>query len=150
MRNQYSEHIFMPVPANLSQRWKAELTTPGLADWSSYYITRITQGVFYIYINLAILPLYTELWNDKSCMNKAWYRCQGKGQPELTIEQFLYISVLTWAECQCRGDSVTRRRSMWGRYTAAAGRGRLDARRTASWTPHCPGSSSSHLTQPAA
>jgi len=36
----------------------------------------ITQGVFNIYINLGILPLCTELWNDTSCMIKSWYRCQ--------------------------------------------------------------------------
>ena len=51
------------------------------AEWKFYRLTRewlkkITHGVFYIYINLGILPVCTELWSDTSCISKVWYMCQ--------------------------------------------------------------------------
>jgi len=35
----------------------------------------ITHGVYYIYINLGILPLCTEMWNDTRYMGKPLYMC---------------------------------------------------------------------------
>ena len=54
--------------------WKLHLKKTYFNLWSGE-LKGITYGGFYIYINLEILPLCTEPWNDTRCISIPWYLC---------------------------------------------------------------------------
>ena len=45
---------------------------------NSFHKKGISYGVFYIYINLGILQLCTEIWNNTSSKGKAWQMANNK------------------------------------------------------------------------